>query len=61
MELSRDSEAGKAQLADPDKNVFTGYEFGADLNEEAQKEAEQRGTGCNERDGNRRYDRGSAV
>ena len=41
MELSRDSEAGKAQLADPDKNVFTGYEFGADLNEEAQKEAEQ--------------------
>ena len=41
MELSRDSEAGKAQLADPDKNVFTGYEFGADLNEEAQKEAEK--------------------
>ena len=41
MELSRDSEAGKAQLADPDKNVFTGYEFGADLNKEAQKEAEQ--------------------
>ena len=41
MDLSRDSEVGKAQLDDPDKNVFTGYEFGADLNEEAQKEAEQ--------------------
>ena len=41
MNLSRDSEVGKAQLDDPDKNVFTGYEFGADLNEEAQKEAEQ--------------------
>ena len=26
---------------DIDKNVFTGYEFGADLNEEAKKEAEQ--------------------
>ena len=41
MDLSRDSEVGKAQMDDPDKNVFTGYEFGADLNEEAQKEAEQ--------------------
>lgn len=41
MDLSRDSEVGKAQLDDPDKNLFTGYEFGADLNEEAQKEAEQ--------------------
>ncbi len=43
MDLSRDSEVGKAQLDDPDKNVFTGYEFGADLNEEAQKEARRHG------------------
>ena len=41
MDLSKDSEVGKAQLANPDKNVFTGYEFGADLSEKAQKEAEQ--------------------
>ena len=41
MDMSKESEPGKAQLADKDKNIFTGYKFGADLDEEAKKEAEQ--------------------
>ena len=41
MEMSAESEVGKAQLADEEMNVFTGYKFGEDLDEAAKKEAEQ--------------------
>lgn len=41
MNMAEDSEIGKAQLENPDINVFTGYEFGTDLNEVAKEEAEQ--------------------
>ena len=41
MRMSEESEAGKAQLADEKTNIFTGYEFGADLDEAVQNEAEQ--------------------
>lgn len=41
MELSKNSEIGKAQLDEKEINVFTGYEFGADLDAAAEKEAEQ--------------------
>lgn len=40
MSMAAESEIGKAQLEDPDVNVFTGYEFGTDLNEAAKEEAE---------------------
>ncbi len=39
MEKGRSSEAGKAQLEDENLNIFTGYEFGTDLDEVAQNEA----------------------
>lgn len=41
MTMASESEIGKAQLDNPDINVFTGYEFGADLDEAAKEEAEQ--------------------
>ncbi len=41
MTQAKESEVGKAQLENPDINVFTGYEFGTDLNEAAIEEAEQ--------------------
>lgn len=41
MTLAEESEAGKAQLSDKDINVFTGYKFGADLNQAAQEQAAQ--------------------
>ena len=41
MNRAENSEAGKAQLADKNTNIFTGYEFGADLDEAATEEAEQ--------------------
>lgn len=40
MDMAKNSEVGKAQLEDEDINVFTGYEFGADLDQAAQEEAE---------------------
>ncbi len=39
MDMAKESEIGKEQLENPDMNVFTGYEFGADLSE-IQKEEE---------------------
>ncbi len=39
MSMAKESEVGKAQLENPDINVFTGYEFGTDLNEAAKEEA----------------------
>lgn len=39
MSVAEESEVGKAQLENPDINVFTGYEFGTDLNEAAKEEA----------------------
>lgn len=41
MDMAKNSGAGKEQLENPDINVFTGYEFGTDLNEAAREEAEQ--------------------
>lgn len=41
MEAARNSEIGKKQLEDENINVFTGYEFGADIDAEAMKEAEE--------------------
>lgn len=41
MQMSAESEVGKAQLDDEETNVFTGYKFGEDLDEAAKKEAEQ--------------------
>lgn len=41
MTMAEESEIGRAQLENPDINVFTGYEFGADLDEAAKEEAEQ--------------------
>lgn len=41
MQMSAESEVGKAQLEDADVNVFTGYPFGEDLSEAAKKEAEE--------------------
>lgn len=41
MSVAEESEVGKAQLENPDINVFTGYEFGTDLNEAAKEEAEE--------------------
>ncbi len=40
MEMAKESEIGKAQLADPNTNVFTGYEFGKDMTEVNAEEAE---------------------
>ncbi|MGN0435773.1 MAG: ABC transporter permease, partial [Wujia sp.] len=40
MDMAVNSEVGKAQLENPDINVFTGYEFGKDINEVAQEEAD---------------------
>lgn len=39
MSMAEESEVGKAQLENSDINVFTGYEFGTDLNEAAKEEA----------------------
>lgn len=41
MDMSKESDIGKAQLDNPDINVFTGYEFGTDLDEAAKEEAEE--------------------
>ena len=41
MAQAKESEVGKEQLENPDLNVFTGYEFGTDLNEAAMEEAEE--------------------
>ncbi|MBQ7708235.1 MAG: ABC transporter ATP-binding protein/permease [Lachnospiraceae bacterium] len=41
MEMARESDIGKEQLANPDINVFTGYEFGADVNAEKQEDTEK--------------------
>lgn len=41
MSMAEESEIGKAQLENPDINVFTGYEFGTDLNEAAKEEAQE--------------------
>lgn len=41
MDMSKERDIGKAQLDNPDINVFTGYEFGADLDEAAKEEAEE--------------------
>jgi len=41
MDMAKESEIGKKQLENPDINVFTGYEFGTDLNQAAQEEAMQ--------------------
>lgn len=41
MAQAKESEVGREQLENPDINVFTGYEFGTDLNEAAMEEAEQ--------------------
>lgn len=41
MDMSKESDIGKAQLDNPDINVFTGYEFGTDLDEAAKDEAEE--------------------
>ncbi len=41
MDMSKESDIGKAQLDNPDINVFTGYEFGVDLDEAAKEEAEE--------------------
>lgn len=38
---AKESEVGKEQLENPDINVFTGYEFGTDLNEAAMEQAEE--------------------
>ena len=40
MKRAEESEVGKAQLENPDINVFTGYEFGADLSAVKQEEAD---------------------
>ncbi len=39
MDTSRNSDVGKAQLDNPDKNIFTGYDFGADIEAEKEQEA----------------------
>ena len=41
MEMAKDSDIGKEQLANPEINVFTGYEFGADINAEKEDDAEK--------------------
>jgi putative ABC transport system permease protein len=41
MDMAKNSEAGKAQLEDENLNIFTGYEFGADIDEEAKKQMEE--------------------
>lgn len=41
MAEAKESEVGREQLENPDINVFTGYEFGTDLNEAAMEEAEE--------------------
>lgn len=41
MDMSKESDIGKAQLDNPDINVFTGYEFGTNLDEAAKEEAEE--------------------
>ncbi|MCM1288675.1 MAG: ABC transporter ATP-binding protein/permease [Clostridium sp.] len=41
MAEAKESEVGKEQLENPDINIFTGYEFGTDLNEAAMEEAEE--------------------
>lgn len=41
MAEAKESEVGREQLKNPDINVFTGYEFGTDLNEAAMEEAEE--------------------
>ena len=41
MDMARESDIGKEQLANPDINVFTGYEFGADINAEKEDDAEK--------------------
>jgi putative ABC transport system permease protein len=41
MDVAKNSEPGKAQLEDENTNIFTGYEFGADIDEEARKEMEE--------------------
>lgn len=41
MDMAKESDVGKAQLEKPDINVFTGYEFGADLSEASKEAAEQ--------------------
>ncbi len=41
MAQAKESEVGREQLENPDINVFTGYEFGTDLNEAAMEEAEE--------------------
>ncbi len=40
IDNARNSEVGKAQLEDENLNVLTGYEFGADINKEFEKEKE---------------------
>ncbi len=41
IDMAKNSEVGKAQLENPEINVLTGYEFGADIEEESLKEKEQ--------------------
>lgn len=41
MDVAKESEIGKKQLEDKDINIFTGYEFGTDLDEVAKDEAEE--------------------
>lgn len=41
MAQAKESEVGREQLENPEINVFTGYEFGTDLNEAAMEEAEE--------------------
>lgn len=41
MDMAKESDVGKAQLENSDINVFTGYEFGADLSEASKEAAEQ--------------------
>jgi putative ABC transport system permease protein len=41
IDMAKNSEAGKAQLEDENLNIFTGYEFGADIDEEAKKQMEE--------------------
>ena len=41
MDMARECDIGKEQLANPDINVFTGYEFGADINAEKEDDAEK--------------------
>ena len=40
MNMAKESEIGKAQLENPDINVFTGYEFGADIASEQAEDEE---------------------